>query len=431
MADKVLVEQLKELLELSICAESGSLDDMIAKAIKRSRVIVRLALVKAGHNFDAETINLFSDLWVFSLLQAPFFREELLAQARANDYFQKLFDGVDCPIDFKVIIGDDKADSFLLEEDYGDSESKAPDVLVGRARAVTKSAEASDLGPTHTPLIFEYSKGCILDDFVNRLNQDENFKKLKQLSLYYRVFIKGKVAVFPDLPINDLDLLLVPKGLVSAKKHYPGLSLSEIERQHQVTQVCIDDSSRVQKILGDAPIDNPALDPKRYEVFLSLPGETNYVRYHGFINQWMMLLGKSVDIEVSYHHDSKNVLQKLLLLNYLSVCSGVRELKIDISTNECSVGDVIYPKKTQEHLAAGPKKVVKFPFLYIGHNEDPSQEGNRHLLGQLLEKNIEVFEKAGLNDFIDWSKSKPLYDLLGKECEFLDKKTKGELVQES
>ena len=114
------------------------------------------------------------------------------------------------------------------------------------------------------------------------------------------------------------------------------------------------------------------------------------MRYHGFINQWMTLLGKPVDIELSYHHDS-DVLQKLLLLNYLSVCSGLRELKINVTTNECSVGDVIYPKKTQENLPKDSKRLKKFPFLYIGYNDNPMQEG-RHALGQLL-KNIELFER--------------------------------------
>ena len=92
--------------------------------------------------------------------------------------------------------------------------------------------------------------------------------------------------------------------------------------------------------------------------------------------------------------------------------------------------EMLFILKRLKNLPKDSKRLKKCPFLYIGSNDNPMQEGNRHALGQLLKKNIELFEREDLNGFIDWSKSKPLYDLLGKECKFLDKKPKGEVKRE-
>ena len=341
----------------------------------------------------------------------------MVFEARNNDYFKSEFKDYSQNIDLELIIEGKKIisdNSWLDELDELDDEfnkSKNKNKNKSKNKSKNKKSKPGDINQNkeQDPIcLFKYQENCELDAFIKKLPDDKNFARLSQLSLKYRIFIKGKVAVFPGMPIKDLDLLLIPKGLEKIRRHHPGISLSELESSFQVNDKCSLDSSNLMDMLGERPGKGSGLSSHVCDNYMSVPGYTNYVRYHGFINQWFELLGKPVDIEVSYHHDSKNILQKLLTLNYLSVCSGLRELHIDFAHKVCKVGEVIFPKKTEEALKLQkPEDKSKFPFLYIGHQDSIEAERGKYDFEKLLKKNLKRFSEdeykdIKFKDIIDW-----------------------------
>ena len=400
--------------------KSKLIDDCKYTVYIRDRVadLVAPVLHSKVTNISKDDLVRYCSSFVLSLMKIKKYRDKLVFEARRNDYFKSELQDYSHNVDLELIIEGKKIisdDSWLDELDELDDEfnkSKSKSKSKSKNKSKNKKLKPADINQNKEQdsiCLFKYQENCDLDVFIKKLPADKNFARLSQLSLKYRIFIKGKVAVFPGMEINDFDLLLIPKGLEKIRRHHLDISLSELEASFQVNDKCSFDSSNLMEMLGERPGKGSGLSSHLCDNYMSVPGYRDYVRYHGFINQWFKLVGKPVDIEVSYHHDSKDILQKLLTLNYLSVCSGLRELHIDYSNNICKVGEVILPKKTEEALKLQkPEDKSKFPFLYIGHQDSIEAERGKYDFEKLLKKNLKRFseeEHKGIKfkDIIDWS----------------------------
>ena len=379
-------------------------------------ILVKKLFCIEGIDISKDTLKEFVDIFILALIKIRRYRDKFISEARSNDYFKSEFKDYSHNIDLELIIEGKKIisdDSWLDElDELDDKFNKSKSKSKSKNKSKNKKSKPDDINQNKEQdsiCLFKYQENCDLDVFIKKLPADKNFARLSQLSLKYRIFIKGKVAVFPGMEINDFDLLLIPKGLEKIRRHHLDISLSELEASFQVNDKCSFDSSNLMEMLGERPGKGSGLSSHLCDNYMSVPGYRDYVRYHGFINQWFKLVGKPVDIEVSYHHDSKDILQKLLTLNYLSVCSGLRELHIDYSNNICKVGEVILPKKTEEALKLQkPEDKSKFPFLYIGHQDSIEAERGKYDFEKLLKKNLKRFseeEHKGIKfkDIIDWS----------------------------
>jgi len=368
---------------------------------------------QSKESIKIDDFTIYSTFFVLGLIKLKKYRDKLIFEARKNNYFESKFaDYVsDIDIDIEFIIEGSKriADDSWIDSDDDKKSNKSKKSKKNKKTKPNISDIVLQDEEKEEQCLFKYQENCELDSFIKKLPEDNNWARLSQISLEYRVFIKGKVAVFPGMPIKDLDLFLIPKGLEKIRRHHPDISLSELESSLQVNDKCSFDSSNLMDMLGERPAKGSGLSSHVCDNYMSVPGYTNYVRYHGFINQWFKLVGKPVDIEVSYHHDSKDILQKLLTLNYLSVCSGLRELHIDYSNNICKVGEVIFPKKTEDALKLQkPEDKSKFPFLYIGHQDSIEAERGKYDFEKLLKKNLKRFSEdeykdIKFKDIIDWS----------------------------